>query len=188
MMKSRCAAINILGDWKGLGVDQVLEATDGNVGLAMLRQHKIDIALVDMKMPELNGSQLLQIAEHEFPDLLLIVISGYNDFEYTRQAIRSKVVDYLLKPVNRTDLNSALHKAVDLLEAKRKKESEFISQNITLNMSIPKLKEKMYLSIIERSFKNQSNEAFLPLIGADTPGHFCCRDCPAAQSGAGPQG
>ncbi|MEK4063771.1 MULTISPECIES: response regulator transcription factor [unclassified Paenibacillus] len=165
-------AINILGDWKGLGVDQVLEATDGNVGLAMLRQHKIDIALVDMKMPELNGSQLLQIAEHEFPDLLLIVISGYNDFEYTRQAIRSKVVDYLLKPVNRTDLNSALHKAVDLLEAKRKKESEFISQNITLNMSIPKLKEKMYLSIIERSFKNQSNEAFLPLIGADTPGHF----------------
>ncbi|AIQ17106.1 chemotaxis protein CheY [Paenibacillus sp. FSL H7-0357] len=165
-------AINILGDWKGLGVDQVLEATDGNVGLAMLRQHKIDIALVDMKMPELNGSQLLQIAEHEFPDLLLIVISGYNDFEYTRQAIRSKVVDYLLKPVNRNDLNSALRKAVDLLEAKRKKESEFISRNITLNMSIPKLKEKMYLSIIERSFKNQSNEAFLPLIGADTPGNF----------------
>lgn len=165
-------AINILGDWSGLGVDKVLEATDGNVGLAMLRQHQIDIALVDMKMPELNGSQLLQIAAKEFPDLLLIVISGYNDFEYTRQAIRSKVVDYLLKPVNRGDLNSALRKAVDLLEAKRKRESEFINRNITLNMSIPKLKEKMYLSIIERSFKNQSNEAFLPLIGADTPGSF----------------
>lgn len=165
-------AINILGDWKGLGVEQVLEATNGNMGLAMLREHKIDIALVDMKMPELNGSQLLQIAENEFPDLLLIVISGYNDFEYTRQAIRSKVVDYLLKPVNRTDLNSALRKAIDVLEAKRKKESEFINRNITLNMSLPKLKEKMYQSIIERTFKNRSNEAFLPLIGADTPGNF----------------
>ncbi|MHA6529524.1 response regulator transcription factor [Paenibacillus sp. BAC0078] len=166
-------AINILGDWKGLGVEQVLEATDGKMGLELLRQHKIDLALVDMKMPELSGSQLLQIAEREFPNLLLIVISGYNDFEYTRQAIRSKVVDYLLKPVNRNDLNAALRKAVDVLEAKRKKESEFISRNITLNMSLPKLKEKMYLSIIERSFKNQSNEAFLPLIGADTPGnHF----------------
>lgn len=54
-----------------------------------------------MKMPELNGSELLQIVEKEFPELLTIVISGYNDFEYTRQAIRSKVVDYLLKPVNR---------------------------------------------------------------------------------------
>lgn len=166
-------AINILGDWKGLGVDEVLEANDGKVGLSMLREHKIDLALVDMKMPELNGSQLLQIAEREFPDLLLIVISGYNDFEYAQQAIRSKVVDYLLKPVNRGDLNSALRKAIDLLEAKRQKQSEFITQNITLNMSLPKLKEKMYLSILKRSFKNQSNEAFLPLIGADTAGnHF----------------
>ena len=120
-----------------------------------------------MKMPELSGAELLQIAEQEFPDLLLIVISGYNDFEYTRQAIRSKVVDYLLKPVNRTDLNHALRKAVGVLEAKRKRESEFINRNITLNMSLPKLKEKMYLSIIDRSFKTQSNEAFLPLIGAD---------------------
>ncbi|UQZ35894.1 DNA-binding response regulator [Paenibacillus sp. PK3_47] len=165
-------AINILGDWKGLGVDQVLEATDGDMGLAMLREHKIDIALVDMKMPVLSGSQLLQIAEKEFPELLLIVISGYNDFEYARQAIRSKVVDYLLKPVNRADLNSALRKAADLLETRRQKESEFINRNKTLNMSLPKLKEKMYQSIIERTFKNQSNEEFLPLIGADTPGNF----------------
>ncbi|AIQ28667.1 chemotaxis protein CheY [Paenibacillus sp. FSL P4-0081] len=166
-------AINILGDWKGLGVGQVLEATNGQAGLEMLRREKFDLVLVDMKMPELSGAQLLQIAEEEFPDLLLIVISGYNDFEYTRQAIRSKVVDYLLKPVNRTDLNHALRKAVDILEAKRKRESEFINRNITLNMSLPKLKEKMYLSIIDRSFKTQSNEAFLPLIGADgAASHF----------------
>lgn len=165
-------AINILGDWESLGVEQVLEATDGNVGLAMLREHKIDLALVDMKMPELNGSELLQIIELEFPDLLTIVISGYNDFEYARQAIRSKVVDYLLKPVNRADLDVALRKAIDLLEDKRKKQDEFIHKNITLNMSLPKLKEKMYLSIIEYSFKNQSNEAFLPLIGAAVPGNY----------------
>ncbi|GGG04158.1 hypothetical protein GCM10010912_56120 [Paenibacillus albidus] len=165
-------AINILGDWKGLGIEQVLEATDGKAGLAMLREHKIDLALIDMKMPELGGRELLQIIEHEFPELLTIVISGFNDFEYTRQAIRSKVVDYLLKPVNRADLNAALRKGIDMLEAKRKKESEFISRNITLNMSLPKLKEKMYLSILERSFKNRSNEAFLPLIGADTPGNY----------------
>ena len=63
-----------------------------------------------------------------------------------------------------------MRKAVDVLDAKRKRESEFINRNITLNMSLPKLKEKMYLSIIERSFKSQTNEAFLPLIGADGAG------------------
>lgn len=160
-------AIQILGDWEGIGVSEVLEATDGKSGLELLRREKFDLVLVDMKMPELSGAELLQIAEQEFPELLLIVISGYNDFEYTRQAIRSKVVDYLLKPVNRTDLNHALRKAIGVLDAKRKRESEFINRNITLNMSLPKLKEKMYLSILERSFKPQSNEAFLPLIGAD---------------------
>ena len=50
-----------------------------------------------------------------------------------------------------------------------RRESDFITRNITLNMSLPKLKEKIYLSIIERSFKSQTNEAFLPLIGADDP-------------------
>ena len=82
------------------------------------------------------------------------------------------MVDYLLKPVNRADLNAALRKAMDVLEARRKQVSEFISTNITLNMSLPKLKEKLYLSIIERSFKHQSNEALLPLIGAGNPGSF----------------
>ncbi|WP_419875791.1 response regulator transcription factor [Candidatus Pristimantibacillus sp. PTI5] len=164
-------AIRILGDWKGLGVSEVLEATDGKVGLAMLAEHKIDLAMVDMKMPELNGMELLQIIERDYPDLLTIVISGYNDFEYTRQAIRSKVVDYLLKPVNRQDLNQSLRKAIDVLDAKRKKESDFINRNITLNMSLPRLKERVYQSIIERSFKSQTNEAFLPLIGADDPGN-----------------
>jgi two-component system response regulator YesN len=162
-------AIRILGDWKGLGVEEVLEATDGKTGLSILREHKIDLAIVDMKMPELNGMELLQIIEEDFPNLLTIVISGYDDFEYTRQAIRSKVVDYLLKPVNRLDLNQALLKAVAVLEAKRKMEGDFINKNIALNMSLPKLKEKTYLSIIERSFKTQMNEALLPLIGADDP-------------------
>lgn len=162
-------AIRILGDWEGLGVDQVWEATNGQMGLELLAEHKIDLALVDMKMPELNGMELLQIIEREYPNLLTIVISGYNDFDYTRQAIRSKVVDYLLKPVNRADLNQALAKAVNVLEAKRKMESEFINRNITLNMSLPKLKEKIYLSIMERSLKNPLSDAMLPLVGADDP-------------------
>ncbi|ANY66765.1 DNA-binding response regulator [Paenibacillus sp. BIHB 4019] len=160
-------AIRLLGDWEGLGIGQVLEAADGLNGLRMLAEQKVDLAIVDMKMPGLNGAELLQTVQQQYPGLLTIVVSGYNDFEYTRQAIRSKVVDYLLKPVNRIELNQALRKAMDVLEAKRRQESDFIAQNITLNLSLPGLKEKMYLSILERSFKQQANEAFLPLIGAD---------------------
>ncbi|MFB9327056.1 response regulator [Paenibacillus aurantiacus] len=160
-------AIRILGDWEGLGVLQIVEAADGRSALDMIAARKPDVVMVDMKMPEMNGVEFLRQAERDHPDLLTIVISGYDDFEFTRQAIRSKVADYLLKPVNRADLNQALRKAVQVLEARRERQSELINRNITLNMSLPKLKEKLYLSIFERSFNRQSNEAFLPLIGAD---------------------
>lgn len=162
-------AIRILGDWNGLGVEEVLEATNGREGLELLKQFKPDIVIVDMKMPEMNGVEFLQAVEREFPDLFTIVLSGYNDFEFTRQAIRSRAVDYLLKPVNRQDLNQALLGALDVLKAKRQDESEFINRNIALNMSLPKLKEKIYFSIIEGTFKKQPNETLLPLIGADDP-------------------
>jgi two-component system response regulator YesN len=163
-------AIRILGDWHGLGVEEVMEAGDGRTGLALLQERKPDLVLVDMKMPEMDGMAFLQHVERDYPNLFTIVISGYNDFEYTRQAIRSKVVDYLLKPVNRQDLNQALRKAIDVLRARKESESEFINRNITLNMSVPKLKENIYLSMIERNFKVKNNEAFLRLIGADDPG------------------
>ncbi|MEF2966811.1 response regulator [Paenibacillus sp. M1] len=158
-------AISILGDWKGLNVSEILEATDGKSGLAMLREQRPDLAIVDMKMPEMNGVEFLRAVEAEFPELMTIVVSGYNDFEFTRQAIHSKVIDYLLKPINRQDLNQALHKAIGLAEARRQIRSESINRNIAYNMSLPKLKEKIYFSIIERSFK--TNKAFLSLIGAD---------------------
>ncbi|WP_435922884.1 response regulator transcription factor [Paenibacillus sp. DYY-L-2] len=162
-------AIRILGDWEGLQIEDVLEANDGKAGLDMLREYRPDIVMVDMKMPEMNGAEFLRAVETEFPELLTIVVSGYNDFEYTRQAIHSKVVDYLLKPINRQDLNQALGKAVGLLEAKHRVRSESITKNIAYNMSLPKLKEKIYFSIIERSFKKRNNGAFLSLIGAEDP-------------------
>ncbi|RUS49062.1 response regulator [Cohnella sp. AR92] len=167
-------AIRILGDWQGLGIDEVFEAGNGKEGLALLEQRRPDIVLVDMKMPEMDGLEFLKHVEREYPNLFTIVISGYNDFEYTRQAIRSRVVDYLLKPLNRQDLNQALRNAVEVLEARKQTESEFIDRNITLNMSVPKLKENIYLSIIERNVKVNNNEAYLRLIGADDPDKRYC--------------
>ena len=162
-------AIRILGDWQGIGVEEVLEAADGQSGLDLLRERKPDLVLVDMKMPGMDGMEFLRRVEEDYPNLFMIVISGFNDFEYTRQAIRSRVVDYLLKPVNRQDLNQALRKAIGVLEARRESESEFINRNIALNMSLPKLKENIYLSVIEGNFNVKNNEAFLRLIEADDP-------------------
>ncbi len=160
-------AIKILGEWDKLGIGSIIETEDGKSGIGLVYDQKPDIIFVDMRMPEMNGIEFLQEVEREYPEISKIVISGYYDFEFTRQAIKSNVVDYLLKPVNREELNNALAKAVDGIKERREKQSAMISKNITLNMSLPILKEKVFLSMIEGNFNKQMDRTYLRIIGAE---------------------
>lgn len=160
-------AIRILGEWDNLKISEIYEAINGQEGLSILREHHIDLIMVDMKMPGMNGVEFLKKVKQEYPDMLTIVISGYNDFEYTHQAIRSNVLDYLLKPINRHELNDTLRKAVHLLQERQQQHQQKIQQHRALHVSLPKLKENIYQSLIDKRFKKQGNEDMLAMIGAE---------------------
>lgn len=66
----------------------------------------------DMNMPGMNGINLLKILKEEYPDIKIIVVSGYDDFEFTKQAIKSNAIDYILKPIDVEELNIAIGKCV----------------------------------------------------------------------------
>lgn len=77
-----------------------------------------DVVFSDIKMPEMDGLELIEQLEKHHPAILTIIISGYNDFEYARSAIQHRAVDYLLKPVNPNDLRCTLNKLEAMLLAK----------------------------------------------------------------------
>jgi len=160
-------AIKILADWDSINVYEVFEAWDGKNGIRLIEEKKPDIILVDMKMPEMNGMELLQIVENKYPDLAIIVISGYDNYEYTHQAIHSKVIDYLLKPIKKNELNDALKKAIDMISSRREKKSQYIDRNILLNLSLPSLKEKLYIAAIEGNISKQMREIYRELIDTE---------------------
>jgi len=160
-------AIKILGDWELHRITEVLEAENGKDGLEAVRLHRPDIVLVDMRMPELEGPEFLQFVEREYPELVAIVVSGYNDFNYMRQAIKSNTVDYLPKPVKREEINQALTAAIARLEEKRKKIEENIERNMAINMSLPMLKQHTYFSLIEKNYNLQTVKANLAYIQPD---------------------
>lgn len=160
-------AIRILGEWSQCGFGEVLEAANGMEGLQLVRELKPDLVFVDMKMPVMNGVEFLQMMEEVNPDILIIVISGYDDFEFTRQAIKSRVLDYLLKPVNRKALNQALHKAAETIRDRSKRLHDSIERDIALNMSLPKLKENTFLSILDHNGVDQVDRSQLKLIDPD---------------------
>ncbi|WP_246627456.1 response regulator transcription factor [Paenibacillus solanacearum] len=99
-------------DWAKFGVEQRLMAENGAEALQLLREHKPAVLFCDMSMPEMNGMELLQRIREEGWDTQIIVVSGYDDFVYTKAAIRAQGVDYILKPFRKADLEQALERAI----------------------------------------------------------------------------
>lgn len=75
-----------------------------------LQPGELDVLITDIKMPIMDGLKLIEKAKERFPDLHVIVISGFNEFEYARQALRFGVTDYFLKPLDKYELFQALAK------------------------------------------------------------------------------
>jgi two-component system response regulator YesN len=160
-------AIKILGEWEKLEIDEVIEAQDGKTGMSLLSEKKPDIVLLDMHMPEMNGVEFLQAVEKEYSHAVNIVISGFDDYEFTRQAIRSKVFDYLLKPVNGQQLNTALSNAINSIQTRREKQRDNLERSAKMNLSLQTLKEKIFISAIDGSFNTYTNGSYLKMIGVD---------------------
>lgn len=114
-------------DWEGLGLQSAGEAADGEAAYAQALTERPHILLMDMRMPGMDGRQLLRLLKSKFPDMLIIVISGFSHFEYTREAIQYGAFDYVLKPVKKAELTQVLTRAVR--ELKRRGIIDALSDN-----------------------------------------------------------
>lgn len=90
---------NVIGGVKVAG-----EAANGREALEWLKSHRADAVLTDIRMGEMGGIELIRRLAAQHPELPVVIISGYSDFEYAREAIRFGTVDYLLKPVETVEL------------------------------------------------------------------------------------
>lgn len=105
-----------IGKWRQLGFQIVGEAADGISGLECIKELRPHLIITDMKMPGLDGAQLLQALAELDLSPKIIVVSGYYDYKYARQALNSHVADYLLKPVKEDAFNQRLAECVQELE------------------------------------------------------------------------
>ena len=87
--------------WEQYGYQVVGEAPDGVVALPMIRNLKPDLLVTDIKMPFMDGLTLSKMVRKDFPDMKIVILSGYDDFNYAKQAINIGVEDYLLKPITK---------------------------------------------------------------------------------------
>ena len=102
------------------------EADDGASGIELIQEKKPDFVITDMQMPGMHGTDFLAYLAEHYPGMPIIVISGYRDFDYIKQAITADAIDYLLKPFGKEALQECVQRAIDRLES-----SETISRQLT---------------------------------------------------------
>ncbi len=110
--------------FKQLGITLAAEASNGLEALDLCKKELPDVLITDIRMPGLTGFELIQEIKAVLPNIKIIIISGYDDFEYAKTAIKLGVSDYLLKPVNQDEITQILSKVIEEIKSQNESAEE----------------------------------------------------------------
>lgn len=116
------------------------EASDGEMALSLINEIKPDIVITDIEMPFMNGLELTAILKNSMPWVKIIFLSGHDEFEYAKKALKLGVSDYLLKPVRIEELQNVLIKVANNIEEEKEQNLELTNLQNRL-VSVEKLKK-----------------------------------------------
>ena len=134
--------------WNKYGFEIVGEAENGKEALEIVEKNTPDIVITDIKMPFMDGMKLTQILYERFPTIKTIILTGFDEFEYAKTAIKLNVIEYVLKPVSSEDIIELLINVKEKLdrEFEEKKNIKLLKESYI--KSLPILREKFLSSII----------------------------------------
>lgn len=146
--------------WKNFNIHHVYTAKNGQQALDIMSKHEIHIVITDIKMPIMNGIELIKHIRTSEYKCKIIILSGYEDFEYAKKAITFKIMDYLLKPVPIKKLQDTITQAITVLDYEKQQATHEIETEKILNESMPLLIERFYHELIHGNY-NADMQNFL---------------------------
>jgi two-component system response regulator YesN len=135
-------------DWESIGISSVLLASDGKAAYNAILDQKPDIAIIDIKMPELTGIEVISLAKKNGVKLEFIIISGYGEFDYAREAIRNNVRNYILKPCSISEIAESVRRIVETMEQEQTIEQERLKLKKNLDLLFPQASEQLFREYI----------------------------------------
>ena len=147
--------------WEESGYTLVGEAPDGEMALPMIRDTNPDIVITDIRMPFMDGIELCRILRAQMPWIAIIVLSGYDEFEYARQCIQLGVREYLVKPINSENLREALDKVSRQILDERKTLEHAASLRARIGNDEQLVKEKLIASLYSEDAAAEDSKGVL---------------------------
>ena len=168
-----------LFDWETHGCTVAGEAADGMEALAKIDSLNPDIVIMDINIPIMNGLKVIKMSRIKHPDTAFIIVSGYDDFSYCREALRLKITDYILKPVNYEEFGTCIDNLkismyMENVSQEPEEQEEriinsitrFIQEHLAEEMSLSVLSEEFHMNpqYISQLFKNEIGVGFLAYL------------------------
>ena len=170
-----------LFDWEAHDCEVVGEAADGMEALAKIDTLRPDIVIMDINIPIMNGLKVIQLSRLKHPNAAFVIVSGYDDFSYCREALRLQITDYILKPVNYEEFGTCIDNLkISLFEqrvsvaAEPEKQEErtitgitrYLQEHLAEEISLAVLSEEFHLhpQYISQLFKNEIGVGFLAYL------------------------
>ena len=147
-----CKLVQALVEWDKLGMQMAAQAENAIQALDMLQQYRPDILITDIRMPGMDGLELIRNAKKICPELEIIIISGYAHFEYARNALSLGVGNYLLKPIKQEELNETLRKIGERLEEKKNMQSMEMAGRRVNESDVHRLRHALLKDLVEGAY------------------------------------
>ena len=170
-----------LFDWQAHDCEVAGEAGDGMEALAKIDTLRPDIVIMDINIPIMNGLKVIQLSRIKHPGTAFVIVSGYDDFSYCREALRLQITDYILKPVNYEEFGTCIDNLkISLFEqrisaaAEPEKQEErtitgitrYLQEHLAEEISLSVLADHFHLNpqYISQLFKNEIGVNFLAYL------------------------
>lgn len=153
-------------DFDKLDCEVVKKASCAAEAYDYLDEADVDIVITDINMPVINGVEMSRVIKAQFPKIKVLILTGFDEFQYAKDSILIGVDDYILKPINENEIEEALERVIQKIDEENEVDLELSEIKRQLTSSIPVLKEKYILDMLRGKIERDellSNQSFLDI-------------------------
>lgn len=161
--------------WRELGFEVVGSAKNGVKALELVEKLQPDVVLTDIRMPYMDGLELSRKLNQDYPNIYIILCTGFDEFEYAKEAVHLDIKEYLLKPISAAELSESLMRLKENLDKEREEKLNVRKLENYFQESLPALQSNLFISLMEGRVSEEDYARFSAAYQVNMKGPlFCC--------------
>ena len=143
-------------NWEELGFEVIGKAQNGVKAMEIAEKLQPDVVITDIKMPYMNGLELARNLKEENPGVRILILTGFDEFEYAKEAVHLEIEEYILKPINANELSECLKRLKNVLDKEREEKLNVRKLEQYYTDSLPVLQTNFFCSFSNNLRHNMS--------------------------------